>query len=48
MTTISLLVLVALLALVWLEVLSREAVVDDAAILAETDEAIARTEEDDE
>ena len=34
--------------LVRLEVLSREAVVDDAAILAETDEAIERTEEDDE
>ena len=34
--------------LVRLEVLSREAVEDDAAILAETDEAIERTEEDDE
>lgn len=34
--------------LVRLEVLSRSAVEDDAAILAETDEAIARTEEDDE
>ena len=33
--------------LVRLEVLSREAVVDDAEILAETDEAIERTEEDD-
>ncbi len=34
--------------LVRLEVLAREAVEDDAAILAETDEAIERTEEDDE